>query len=229
MPPQKPAGPLQINVIVSPPFMENTWIVRRTGSEQCVLVDPGFTPRQIIQFLEKQNLTPQLILLTHGHADHIAGNQALKERWPELPIVIGAGDAPMLSDPVANLSGLGGVRVTSPPADRLLKEGDLVDAAGLSFEVFDVPGHSPGHVVYVLRGDLPLLVVGGDVLFAGSIGRCDFPGGDQELLVSGIRQKLFCLPDETEVFPGHGDPTTIGKERRTNPFCGDNAGLFDLE
>jgi len=223
------AGPLQINVVVSSPFMENTWILRREGSRKCVVVDPGFAPRQVIQFLARNELTPELILLTHGHADHIAGNQALKAEWPELPIVIGAGDEPMLSDPIANLSGLGGVKVTSPPADRLLREGDFVEAAGLSFEVFDLPGHSPGHVVYLLRADLPLLVIGGDVLFAGSIGRCDFPGGDQELLVDGIRRKLFCLPDETQVFPGHGDPTTIGDERRTNPFCGEDAGLFALE
>ena len=220
---------MQINVIVSPPFMENTWILRREGDRRCVIVDPGFTPRQVVQFLERHDLTPDLILLTHGHADHIAGNQALKTEWPDLPIVIGAGDAPMLNDPIANLSGLGGVKVTSPPADQLLKEGDVVDAAGMSFEVFDLPGHSPGHVVYLLRGDLPLIVIGGDVLFEGSIGRCDFPGGDQDLLIDGIRTKLFCLPDETQVFPGHGDPTTIGEERLHNPFCGEKAGLFSLE
>src|SRR5262245_13474568 len=148
---QNAAGSLQINVVVSPPFMENTWILRREGNPGCVVVDPGFTPKQVIQFLKHEELTPELLLLTHGHADHIAGNQTLRGEWPTVPIVIGAGDAPMLSDPIANLSGLGGVKVTSPPADRLLKEGDIVEAAGLTFEVFDLPGHSPGHVVYLLR------------------------------------------------------------------------------
>ncbi|MFN0052703.1 MAG: MBL fold metallo-hydrolase [Planctomycetales bacterium] len=220
---------LQIDVIVSAPFMENTWIVRQADHTDCVVVDPGFQPKSIVNFLRAQRLSPCLILLTHGHADHIAGNAGLRQEWPDLPIVIGAGDAPMLTDAGANLSRLGGVAVTSPPADRLVAEHDVVSAAGIEFEVREIPGHSPGHVVYVVRSATPCVVLAGDVLFAGSIGRCDFPGGSQELLVRGIRDKLFSLPPETEVYPGHGDPTTIGREQRSNPFCGDEAGLFQLE
>ncbi len=220
---------MHIEVIVSAPFMENTLIIRRPNRADCLVVDPGFQPHQITDALRKQALTPAAILLTHGHADHIAGNAALRREWPDLPILIGTGDAPMLTDARANLSALGGVSVTSPPADRLLSEGDVVAEAGFELEILDLPGHSPGHIAYVLRSESPNLVFGGDVLFRGSIGRCDFPEGDQELLVRGIRTKLFSLPDDTIIYPGHGDTTTIGREKRTNPFCGDRAGLFEIE
>jgi hydroxyacylglutathione hydrolase len=221
--------PLQIEVIVSAPYAENTLIVHLAGRLDCLVIDPGFEPRKILAALDHHNLTPAAILLTHGHVDHIAGNAALRDRWPGRPILIGAGDAPMLTDPLANLSALGEEAITSPPADRLLVEGDRIEEAGLEFDVLDLPGHSPGHIVYVWRGDSPFVILGGDVLFQGSIGRCDFPGGDQELLVGGIRKKLFALPDDTIIYPGHGDPTTVGWEKRTNPFCGDRAGLFEIE
>lgn len=210
---------LTIDVIISAPFMENTLVVHREGRDDCLVVDPGFEPRKIIRLLEQRNWEPAVILLTHGHVDHIAGNAALRERWPSLPIWIGQGDAFMLNDPRANLSFLGGASVVSPAADRMLYEGDVLDVAGIELHVLEVPGHSPGHVVYLVKTESSVVVLGGDVLFQGSIGRCDFPGGDQELLVRGIRFKLFSLPDDTCVYPGHGDPTTIGEERATNPFC----------
>jgi glyoxylase-like metal-dependent hydrolase (beta-lactamase superfamily II) len=210
---------VEIDAVVSPPFMENTWILRRAGRSECLVIDPGFTPQEVTGLMEDRGLEPVAILVTHGHVDHIAGNAALRRRWPDLPILIGAIDAPMLTDPRANLSTRGGAAVTSPPADRLLAEPEQVEMAGFVLDVLDIPGHSPGHIVYVLRTESPILVFGGDVLFQGSIGRCDLPGGSQRLLVAGIRQKLFSLPDETIVYPGHGGFTTVGEEKRSNPFC----------
>src|SRR5262249_7691493 len=117
----------------------------------------------------------------------------------------------------ANLSAPFGMSITSPDADRTVKEGDVLEYAGIRLEVLEVPGHSPGHVIFVWRGE-PSLVFGGDVLFRGSIGRSDFPGGDGELLLRGIREKVYTLPPNTIVYPGHGPVTTVGHERRTNPF-----------
>ncbi len=212
---------LQIDVVVSAPFMQNTQIVHRPGRTDCVVVDPGFEPDKIVRQLQARNVRPAAFLVTHGHVDHIAGNATLKQLFPEAPLIIGKGDARMLTDPLANLSVLGDGEVISPPADRLVSEGDVVEAAGIEFKVFDIPGHSPGHVVYLVSSESPQVVLGGDVLFAGSIGRCDFPGGNQGLLVRGIRSKLFTLPDETIVYTGHGPTTTVGQERRSNPFCGE--------
>ncbi len=212
------AAPLQIHTIVSMPFEENTYVVWRADRTDAVVFDPGLEPDLILDFLQQQQLTIVAILNTHGHADHIGGNEALKRAFPETPLLIGTGDAGMLGDAEANLSGPFGVPITSPPADRTVGEGDVVEIAGLRFEVLDIPGHSPGHVVFLLR-DAPCRVFGGDVLFRGSIGRYDFPGGDGQLLIQGIRTKLFTLPDDTIVYPGHGPVTTVAHERRTNPYA----------
>jgi hydroxyacylglutathione hydrolase len=212
-----------IQVIVSKPFMENTLVVSLAGRKDCIVLDPGLEPAKILRHLEQSGLEPVLFLLTHGHSDHIGGNAALKKRWPNVPLVIGEGDAKLLTDPVLNLSSLAGFPIISPPADQLVHDQEEFTAAGLTFRVREIPGHSPGHVVYIIQNESPPIVLGGDVLFDGSIGRTDFPGGSLPLLLSGIREKLFCLPDETIVYPGHGGTTTIGKERRTNPYCGGRA------
>lgn len=209
--------PLIVHTIESAPFAENTYIAHRPGHSDAVVIDPGFEPEPIIEYLARHKLTPAAILNTHGHVDHIAGNAAMKEAFPAAPLVIGHGDAAMLADAWLNMSGQFGIPITSPPADRTLREGEIYEAAGLKLEVLDIPGHSPGHIVFVLR-DEPVHVFGGDVLFAGSIGRTDFPGGDLQQLLSGIRAKLWPLPDEAIVYPGHGPATTIGEEKRNNPF-----------
>ena len=206
--------------IVSRPFQENTYVARLTDRDDCLVVDPGLEPELILDYLAAQRLTVAMILNTHGHSDHIGGNAALKQAFPQAPLVIGEGDAPMLQDPNLNLSGFVGLRLVSPPADRTVREGEIVEAAGFRLEVRHIPGHTHGHVVFVWHEHQPVVVFGGDVLFAGSIGRTDFPGGDFQSLVANIRQKLFTLPGDTRVLPGHGPETTVAVERETNPWVG---------
>jgi len=213
---------LNIRTIVSMPFEENTFVIWRPGSREALVIDPGLEPNLILEFLRDEGLNVVAILNTHGHADHIGGNEALKKAYPNAPLVIGADEKHLLIDANANLSAPFGFPIVSPPADRTVREGDVLEYAGIRLEVLDVPGHSPGHVVLVHRSEPPL-VFGGDVLFRGSIGRSDFPGSDGELLFKGIHTKMFALPDGTVVYPGHGPTTTIGHERHTNPFVGEGA------
>jgi glyoxylase-like metal-dependent hydrolase (beta-lactamase superfamily II) len=212
--------PLQIHTVVSAPFAENSYVVWRDGAAEAFVVDPGYEPGAIRDALDESGLSLAAIVNTHGHLDHMAGNAPLKQAFPAAPIVIGAGDAPMLTDAFLNLSELFGDPVVSPPADRLVKEGDRLSVAGIELEVFDLPGHSPGHVVYLIRGEKPMVVLGGDVLFRGGIGRVDFPGGSFERLKAGIERVLWPLPPDTVVYPGHGPVTTVGHEKRTNPYVG---------
>jgi glyoxylase-like metal-dependent hydrolase (beta-lactamase superfamily II) len=221
-----PVPDLEITPVVSAPFEENSYILRTSGQDQCLVVDPGFEPEKIVAHLDRTGLAPAAILNTHGHCDHIAGNAALKLRWPACPLVIGRLDAAKLSDPVLNLSAAFGGRVISPPADRLVGEGDVVEAAGIALGVREIPGHSSGHVVFITQGLSPTIVLGGDVLFADGVGRTDFPDSDFAALAQGIRDKLFTLPDDSIVLPGHGPPTTVGREKRTNPFVGAAAGYL---
>jgi len=210
----------QLSTIVSRPFGENSYIVWLDGRTDCLIFDPGFEPQKIVTAIVERGLAPAALLITHGHTDHIAGNAALKSRWPDCPIIIGAGDAAKLTDPVQNLSADYGMPVTSPPADRLVHDGESIDYAGFTLEVREIPGHSCGHIVYIWRDGDPMMVFGGDVLFSGSIGRTDFPDGSFEELARGIHEKLFTLPDNTIILPGHGPRTTIGIEKQSNPFVG---------
>jgi len=190
------------------------------GRTDCVVIDPGLEPEKILQTLQNQQLQPAAILNTHGHADHIAGNEALKAAWPDCPIVIGRADAPKLQDPWANLSRPFGLDVLSPPADGLVEDGQQYSAGGLEFEILAIPGHSAGHVVYLWKGEPPWVAFVGDVIFQDSIGRTDFPDGSFRQLRRGIREKLFTLPEQTLLLPGHGPPTTVGQEKRNNPVVG---------
>jgi glyoxylase-like metal-dependent hydrolase (beta-lactamase superfamily II) len=209
--------PLQVHTVVSRPFEENTYVVWREGRTDALVIDPGLEPDLILECLRDHGLTPAALLNTHGHADHIGGNAALKEAFPDAPLLIGEHEAIMLTDPWVNLSALFGAPVVSPPADRTVRAGEVIEFAGVPLEVRFTPGHSPGHVVFVYR-DSPCLVFGGDVLFRGSIGRTDFPGCGFEQLAASIREQLYTLPDDTVVYPGHGPATKTGYEKRTNPF-----------
>lgn len=206
--------------ILSVPFEENTYLAYFNDRTDCLVIDPGLEPEKILAALDANDLTPAAILCTHGHADHIAGNEALKQRWPNCPLIIGTGDAFKLTDPVGNLSGGFGMNLISPAADQTVDEGEILEIAGFRLEVFDTPGHSSGHVVFVVRNSDPVQVFGGDVLFAGSVGRTDFPDGSFAELKQSIHEKLYPLGDNTIVHPGHGPATTIGQEKATNPFVG---------
>jgi hydroxyacylglutathione hydrolase len=207
--------------VVSAPFDENTYILRRRDRDDCLVVDPGFEPEQILALLDQQEIVPAAILNTHGHSDHIAGNAALKQRWPDCPLLIGHADADKLTDPQLNLSARYGRPVISPPADRTVRAGDRISAAGFDLEVREIPGHSAGHVIFIWADNTPNLAFVGDIVFLGSVGRSDFYDGDFEQLAAGIRAKIFTLPDDTVLLPGHGPETTVGQEKSGNPYVRD--------
>lgn len=213
-----------IDVVESAPYAQMAYVLWRPDRSDAIVVDPGFDAETILELLEHDGKTLAAILNTHGHVDHIAGNAALKAAHPQAPLIIGRGDSQLLADGARNLSLSYGRPVLSPPADRLVDDGDRLEFAGFSLLVREIPGHSPGSVVYILDAEEPPAVLGGDVLFAGSIGRTDFggdPNRDFEVLMSGIVAKLMTLADETLIYPGHGGVTTIGAERQSNPFVRD--------
>jgi len=216
---------LKIEMIESAPFAENTYIAQVEGQSQCVIIDPGFEIDPILAYIAAERLQPVAILNTHGHVDHIAGNDGMKRCWPDIPLMIGVGDASKLTNAMENLSGQYGFSILSPPADRLLEHGETIEVGGMTFEIRDAPGHSSGHIVFVSQDLSPCIVFGGDVLFQRGIGRTDFPDGSFEQLAEAIHTQLFTLPDDTVVFPGHGPSTTIGEEKAENPFVGAVSGF----
>jgi len=215
---------IRLATILSFSFQENTYVAQLQGRDDCLVIDPGLEPGKILAHLDEHRLQPAAILNTHGHGDHIGGNAALKQRFGECPLVIGSGDAAKLTDATLNLSAAFGMGLVSPPADVTVADGDTYSAAGFDLLVREIPGHSSGHVVFLWMDHDPPMAFVGDVIFAGSVGRTDFPDGSFQQLADGIHQKLFTLPDETILLSGHGPQTTVGKEKRTNPFVGLGSG-----
>ncbi|MFZ9011964.1 MAG: MBL fold metallo-hydrolase [Anaerohalosphaeraceae bacterium] len=207
-----------IDTLVLGDFQTNCFCVRPNEEvSDCLIIDPGMGAEVLVQMLQEKGYTPVEILLTHGHADHIGGVESLRQHWPGVRVSIHEDDAGMLTNPADNLSLMAGVMVQARPAEVLLDSEDrYYEAAGLRFKVLHTPGHTPGGICLYASDDDILFA--GDTLFAGSVGRSDFPGGDHRVLIDMIRQKLLILPETTVVYTGHGAATTIGHEKDSNPF-----------
>lgn len=205
---QMSVGPLQVNC----------FIVYCDKTKQAMVIDPGEEASRILHFVERHGLHVSKVVNTHCHFDHIGANQQVVEATGA-ELMLHKDDLPLLQN-ARNHAQVYGLQVApSPQPDKLLGQGDTFQLGELTFQVFHVPGHSPGGICLLSEGHLFV----GDVLFSGSIGRTDLPGGDYDSLVEGVRERLFSLDDETVVHPGHGPDTTIGRERQMNPFVGDGA------
>jgi len=200
---------LEIQTFEMTPFMTNCYVVRDGG--EALVIDPGEGTPELLAALSGAHVTA--IVNTHCHIDHSSGNGALKAATGA-PLAIHAADLPLLRGLTHQGMMFGVPCEPSPEPDRFLEEGDAVRVGAFEFRVIHVPGHAPGHIALVMDG----VAMVGDVLFAGSIGRTDLPGGNTAQLLDSIRMKLLTLPDDTAVYPGHGPQTTIGEERRYNPF-----------
>jgi hydroxyacylglutathione hydrolase len=204
---------LILKTLVVGPIQSNCYIIGCERTREAAVIDPGGDADRILITLAKDRLRCIYIINTHGHFDHSADNKRLKE-VTGAQLLIHHADAPMILHQSMN-GGMWGIHIdNSPPPDRYLTEGDIITFGDISLKVLNTPGHSPGGISLVTDK----IVFVGDTLFAGSIGRTDFPGGDHEGLLRNVRKKIFTLGDDVVVYPGHGPKTTVGRERKTNPF-----------
>lgn len=209
---------LVVNQLSVGPLQVNCFIVSCDKTKEAMVIDPGEDGLKILSLVEQEGIKVDKVVNTHGHFDHIGANQQVVESTGA-ELMLHKDDLPVLQN-ARNHAEVYGLNVApSPEPDTLLDQGDTFSVGEHLFQVFHVPGHSPGGICLLSEGHLFV----GDVLFSGSIGRTDLPGGDFDSLVEGVREKLFSLPDETVVHPGHGPDTTIGRERQMNPFVGDDA------
>ena len=199
-----PAGPLQTN----------THLV--VSDRQCWIVDPGASPPEMIALIRDSDLHVAAVVLTHGHADHIGGADELRDEFDGAPVICPVDDALMLGDAVANLSQPFGFPLTVRQPEELIRPGQQLSLGESTWQVLDTAGHTPGGVSYYCAEESVVIV--GDALFAGSIGRCDLPGSDARRLIDNIRENLLSLPENTHVMTGHGPDTTIAAEKNSNPY-----------
>ena len=191
----------------------NCYVLAARADSRAVIIDPGEEERKIRKALDKHKLKPEAVINTHGHIDHIGCDDKFG-----VAVYIHKLDAPLLKNSELNLSSFLSMPFAINSDIHTLEQGDKIELGGLSFEVIHVPGHTPGGIALLLVVSGNKILFSGDSLFCRSIGRTDFKGGDNELLVKSIKEKLFVLPDDTLVYPGHGPSTTIGEEKRENPY-----------
>ena len=209
---------IHIHFLTFNPFQENTYILY-DETKECVIIDPGCyekeEKKEMKKFIEENKLKPVRLLNTHCHIDHILGNSFIADTY-NLKLEMHEKDLPVLNSTV-DYGQLFGLNVDpSPQPEKFLQEGDEIKFGNSKLKVIFVPGHAPGHIAFVCEDQK--FVINGDVLFEGSIGRTDLPGGDHETLIESIMQKMLPLGDDYKVYTGHGSPTTIGFERNNNPF-----------
>ena len=221
---------MKIDRLVLGAYETNCYVARvNEAAKNCLIIDAGLEADKLIDFLKTYELNPVALVLTHGHIDHIAGVAELRRNFHDIKVYIHKLDAVMLTEAKSNLSAMMGIAFATEPADFILEQQSTVEQAGLKLLVLHTPGHSPGGIS--LHSPAPAssdasrgggkeqgIVFVGDTLFAGSIGRTDFPGGNMTQLLDSIKEKLLTLPDETKVYPGHGPLTTIADEKAHNPF-----------
>lgn len=199
-------------------IQENCYLLSLKESSECVIIDPGLDAQPLVEFLQKESLVPKAILITHGHVDHIGGIPEIDAKWNDVPLYIGEHETKKLVDPEANLSSYFGFSFVTREADFTVSDGETINVGGLELKALEIPGHSQGHVVYLLTTEEQSFVFCGDVVFAGSVGRTDFPGGSHSDLIRNIHDKLLSLPNETILYPGHGPATSISDEKQNNPY-----------
>ena len=207
---------MKIMYMVLGPFMTNTYILYNEETMEGLVVDPSFSPEHYIKAISEKKIHRRSIFLTHGHVDHMAGMNELRKAFPAAKMYMDKRDHPFLRDPEKNLSYMFPVPTLVDDADVWVKDGDEIETCGYTFQAIDTAGHTPGGISFYMKREG--LVFTGDSLFQGSIGRTDFPGGSLKELTGTIKKNLFSLPDSTVVLSGHGEQTTIGQEKKTNPF-----------
>jgi hydroxyacylglutathione hydrolase len=209
--------PLDVEMLTVGPIGENCFLFRRPGADRLLVVDPGEEAERILAAVEASGASVEAILLTHCHFDHI-GAVAPVARATGAPVYCPEIEVPILADIMAFVPWEGFGPFESYEADEIVRGGETLELAGMEIDVVFTPGHSPGHVTYAIRGEPAIF--SGDVLFQGSVGRVDLPGGDGPTLLASIAKLIASYPEETVVHPGHMGLTTLGAERATNPFLG---------